>query len=210
MASQTDKDKLTAFLRSMILEPRVLGAIEKVDRAHFVPPGLSRAAYLDCPLPIGRGQTISQPLMVATMTQCLQLEAHHRVLEIGTGSGYQTSILAHMCRTVYTVERIQSLLQEALRRFETLGLNNIEARFGDGTQGWAEQAPFHRIMVTAVGRSAPPAALLSQLAPDGILLIPLSDGHVQQLVRFRKSSTEVRRENLMQVRFVPLLEGTIT
>lgn len=207
---QADRIRLIMSLRCFgILDTKVLSAIEQVARTHFVPHQLLDTAYSDRPLPIGHGQTISQPFMVAKMTQDLQLEAHHRVLEIGTGSGYQTSILAHLCRQVFTIERIQALLLEAVGRFEKLHLNNIESRFGDGTQGWAEQAPFHRIMVTAVGESEPPAELLEQLAPNGILLIPLADGRTQWLVRFRKSGNWIQREELIEVRFVPLLTGTV-
>uniref|UniRef100_UPI002FE012D9 protein-L-isoaspartate(D-aspartate) O-methyltransferase n=1 Tax=Phenylobacterium sp. TaxID=1871053 RepID=UPI002FE012D9 len=157
--------------------------------------------------PIACGQTISQPFIVGLMSQALQVEKRDRVLEIGTGSGYQTAILSRLARLVYTVERYRTLMKEAEGRFRQLGLTNIITRFGDGGEGWPEQAPFDRIMVTAAAPGEP-KALLSQLKPTGILVAPIGRGPVQTLRRYTGDGEGgFKVEDLLDVRFVPLLEG---
>ncbi len=190
-----------------ITHDMVLDEMAAVPRERFVPPELRACAWDDRPLPIGLDQTISQPSVVAYMTELLELSPTHRVLEIGTGSGYQAAVLARLCRRVYTVERRPPLLAEARQRFAGLGLDGIATRLGDGTRGWPEEAPFDRIVVTAgaEGREPPPA-LPAQLAVGGVLVIPLADDRwVQRLVRIRRSETGFQREELWPVRFVPLV-----
>jgi protein-L-isoaspartate(D-aspartate) O-methyltransferase len=187
-------------------DARVLGAIEKVPREKFVLPQFLDQAYDNNALPIAQGQTISQPFVVAFMTEVLEVGERMRVLEIGTGSGYQAAVLAHLCRRVYTVERYRSLLREAEARFEELGLHNITTRYGDGTEGWPEQAPFDRILVTAAAEEAPPA-LIEQLAVEGVMVIPIGDDRGQEVVRIRRGEGGLEPENLLPVRFVPLLTG---
>jgi protein-L-isoaspartate(D-aspartate) O-methyltransferase len=206
--AETPKARLLQSLRRAgITDARVLEAMGQVPRERFVPPALVDQAYEDSPLPIGHGQTISQPLVVAYMTQTLALTDRLRVLEIGTGSGYQTAVLARLCRHVYTVERLRPLLVEARRRFTALGLNTVSTRLGDGTRGWAEEAPFDRIMVTAGALGTePPPDLTDQLAIGGVLIIPLgSDRWEQRIVRIQRCETGFQREESWPVRFVPLL-----
>ncbi len=193
--------------RSGVTDHRVLGAIERVPREAFVPAAFLDQAYEDTALPIGRGQTISQPLVVALMTQALCVTDRHKVLEIGTGSGYQACILARICRRVYTVERHRPLLDDALARFEALRISNVTARHGDGMRGWPEQAPFERIIVTAAHAGVePPSSLVEQLAPGGLLVIPMGDQkRHQRVVRFTLTPNGLKREDLWPVRFVPLL-----
>ncbi len=200
---------IMALRRNGVTDAVVLGAIERVPRERFVPPAFFDQAYEDMPLPIGYGQTISQPLVVALMTQVLEVDKSHRVLEIGTGSGYQAAVLARLCRHVYSVERLQVLLTDARRRFDELGLYNITTRLGDGTLGWPEEAPFDRIMVTAGALgSDPPLALTEQLVVGGILVIPLGcDRWEQRVIRIQRTETGFQREDLWPVRFVPLLSG---
>jgi protein-L-isoaspartate(D-aspartate) O-methyltransferase len=195
--------------RNGITDTAVLAAMERVPRERFVPQAFADQAYEDTPLPIGHGQTISQPSVVGYMTQMLDVAPDHRVLEIGTGCGYQTAVLAHLCCRVYSVERIGSLLADADRRLAGLGLENVRTRLGDGIGGWPEQAPFDRIMVTAAAADEePPGDLTGQLGPGGVLIIPLGrDRRDQRLVRFRRSETGFLREELWPVRFVPLLPG---
>ena len=163
--------------------------------------------YANTAIPIGYGQTISGPELGAHMTDSLDPQPNQRVLEIGTGSGYQTAVLARLCRRVYTVERHRHLLQEAETRFRELGLHNITSRVGDGHTGWPEQAPFDRIIVTAAAETVP-QALVDQLADGGILLLPLGLHHgAQEIVKLTKSQTGLTREVLLPVRFVPLLPG---
>ncbi len=212
MTIEARKIRLLMSLRGAgITDTAVLGAMERVPREAFVPPAFLDQAYEDGPLPIGYGQTISQPLVVAFMTQTLAVQGHHRVLEVGTGSGYQATVLARLCRQVYTLERLRPLLTTANRRFAALGLDNVTARLGDGIEGWPEQAPFDRIMVTAGAIGAePPTALIQQLAVDGVLVIPLGgDRWEQRLVRIQRRATGFQREELWPVRFVPLLPGVL-
>lgn len=208
MSAEARKIRLLMHLRrSGITDHKVLGALERVPRDLFVPETFLDQAYEDKALPIGLGQTISQPLVVAMMTQALEIDDRHKILEIGTGSGYQASVLARLCRRVYTIERHKLLLETAESRFATMRIHNIVAICGDGTRGWPEQAPFQRIIVTAAhaGREPPPA-LVEQLDDAGILVIPMGDDWGgQQVVRFRRKGDDVQREDLWPVRFVPLV-----
>lgn len=188
-----------------VYDSRVLEALRVVPREAFVPPELADMAYEDRPLPIEAGQTISQPYIVAVMTEALALQPSNRVLEIGTGSGYAAAVLAHVAKQVYTVERHAELADVARERLERLGYSNVEIRCGDGTLGWSEHAPFDAIIVAAGGPEVPPA-LLDQLALGGRLIIPVGTGRAQELVRVtRTGETEYRREDLGAVQFVPLI-----
>jgi protein-L-isoaspartate(D-aspartate) O-methyltransferase len=187
-----------------ISDPAVLAAMRQVPRHLFVSEALRDQAYGDFPLPIGEQQTISQPFIVAEMTQALQLNREDRVLEIGTGSGYQAAVLAELAYRVYTIERIHSLLIKARRLFDALHYHNIITRYGDGTVGWPEESPFDAIMVTA-GAPQVPASLLAQLAMGGRMVIPIGDQHSQELTRFHRDETGVHRVNLGGCRFVKLV-----
>ncbi len=206
--SQTRMARLILALRSQgVTDPRVLEAIERTPREIFTPDLFKDRAFEDSALPIACGQTISQPFIVGLMTQALTLEPRARVLEIGTGSGYQTAILSRLARLVYTVERYRTLMKEAEDRFKTLGLVNVITRFGDGGEGWAEQAPFDRIMVTAAAPEEP-KKLLAQLKPNGVLVAPIGKGPVQSLRRYAGDGEGgFKVELLGDVRFVPLLDG---
>lgn len=166
--------------RRGILDPRVLRAVGKVPRHLFVDEALVGRAYGDHPLPIGDGQTISQPYMVALMTEALELHGHERVLEIGTGCGYQTAVLAEMCGKVFSVERLKSLADRATRRLDSLGYYNVLVRVADGSLGWKEEAPFDAILVAAAAPTIP-QALVEQLAPKGRLIVPVGDAYTQSL-----------------------------
>jgi protein-L-isoaspartate(D-aspartate) O-methyltransferase len=198
---------LMELRRGGITDSRVLSAIEKTPREAFVPPAFAEQAYENIALPIGQGQTVSQPCIVALMTEKLEVEARHIVLEIGTGSGYQTAVLARLARRVFTIERHRALLREADRRFAELRLSNVVCRFGDGTKGWPEQAPFERIIVTAAARDIP-AALVEALSEGGVLVAPVGEERRdQRLVRIRRGAEGITREDLGLVRFVPLVAG---
>ena len=205
---ETRHARLILALRSQgVTEPKVLHAIEKTPRELFTPDLFKERAWEDSALPIACGQTISQPFIVGLMTQALTMDPRTRVLEIGTGSGYQTAILARLARLVYTVERYRTLKREAEERFKTLGLTNVITKFGDGGEGWPEQAPFDRILVTAAA-SDEPTRLLAQLKPNGVLVAPIGKGPVQSLRRYTgdgKGGFVI--EALTDVRFVPLLDG---
>jgi protein-L-isoaspartate(D-aspartate) O-methyltransferase len=193
--------------RHGVTDTRVLSAIERVPREEFTPPSFRDQAYEDTALPIGHGQTLSQPTVVGLMSQALELGARMKVLEVGTGSGYQAAILAHLGRRVYTIERHKPLLDEAEARFKRLRLHNITTRLGDGWLGWPEQAPFDRIIVTAAPPDVP-QTLIDQLAPDGIIVLPLgSEKRSQRLVRIRKTESGLTQEDLTAVRFVPMVKG---
>jgi protein-L-isoaspartate(D-aspartate) O-methyltransferase len=190
-----------------ITDARVLGAIERVPREVFVAAAFKDQAWENVALPISHGQTISQPLVVAMMTEALEVGDRHKVLEIGTGSGYQTAVLAKLARRVFTMERHRGLLKEAEKRFAELKLHNVTTRFGDGTKGWPEQAPFDRIIVTAAGAEVPPV-LLESLAENGVLVAPVGDERrAQELMRFRRQEGAILTEDLGAVRFVPLVAG---
>ena len=204
--------RLIMKLRTMgIGDTNVLGAIEKVPREYFVPEAVIDQAWDDIALPIGRGQTISQPFVVASMTAALELSDRDTVLEIGTGCGYQTAILCRLVRRVYTIERHKPLLDDAVVRFEQLKIRNVTAIAADGMQGWptmrgAEAAQFDKIIVTAAARDKPPQALLDQLKVGGILIIPVGESGAQVLRRYKKESDDTyAMRDLMDVRFVPLL-----
>lgn len=187
-----------------ISEQRVLQAMEQVPRELFVPVELREAAYDDRALDIGLGQTISQPYIVAYMTAKLDVQPDHRVLEIGTGSGYQTAVLATLCRSVYSIESVGELLRQARLTLETLGIANVHYKSGDGTLGWPEQAPFDRIVVTAGSARVPPP-LLQQLAPGGKLIIPVGPEKAQQLMLFEKRLDRMLEYPLIACRFVKLI-----
>lgn len=187
-----------------IRDKRVLAALARVPRHRFVPPHLLPHAYEDRPLPIGSGQTISQPYIVALSTEALALRPDDRVLEVGTGSGYQTAILAELAREVYTIERIPELSREAQERLEALGYRNVRFRVGDGTRGWPEEAPFNAVLVTA-GAPRVPEALLAQLAPGGRLVIPVGGRWSQDLTLVRREGDRVLHEVLCPCTFVPLI-----
>ena len=190
-----------------ISDDRVLAAIERTPRELFVPETFRDRAYENVALPIGHGQTISQPFVVALMTQALELTERHLVLEIGTGSGYQAAILARLARRVFTVERHRTMLNVAEERFKTLRLSNIIARFGDGTKGWPEQPSFDRIIVTAAAATIP-NTLLESLAEEGVLVAPVGEPRREQmLIRLRRSASGFAVEELGAVRFVPLVAG---
>ena len=190
-----------------ITDARVLGAIERVRREAFVPATFRDQAWENVALPIGQAQTISQPLVVALMTQALEVGERHKVLEIGTGSGYQAAVLAKLCRRLFTVERHRGLLKEAEKRFAELKIHNVTTRFGDGAKGWPEQAPFDRIMVTAAAPEVP-QILLDSLAEAGILVAPVGEERRGQvLLRIRRRDGALVTEDLGAVRFVPLVAG---
>lgn len=205
---QANKIRLVMHLRRHgITDTAVLGAIERVPREEFVPELFFDQAYEDRALPIGLGQTISQPLVVATMSQALELNDRMKVLEIGTGSGYQAAILSKLCRRVYTMERHRPLLDIAEARFRRMNLRNITTLVGDGMKGWPVQAPFDRIIVTAGAQGEAPRELLFQLSVGGIMVVPEGpDGTAQNLIKYtRVSENEFTSQELMPVRFVPLL-----
>ncbi|MBV8890147.1 MAG: protein-L-isoaspartate(D-aspartate) O-methyltransferase [Alphaproteobacteria bacterium] len=198
---------LMELRRAGIGDARVLGALEKTPRELFVPDSFQDQAYENVALPIGRGQTVSQPYVVALMTEKLEIGERHKMLEIGTGSGYQAAILARLCRRVFSVERHRDLWRDAQRRFAELRLHNVVCRCGDGSRGWPEQTPFDRILVTAAAPDVP-TALIDGLIPGGILVAPVGADHRdQQLLRIRRNETGFSTEALGSVRFVPLIAG---
>jgi len=187
-----------------ISDPAVLEAMRKIPRHVFVSEALRDQAYGDFPLPIGEQQTISQPYIVAEMTQALQLTREDRVLEIGTGSGYQAAILGEIAYRVYTIERIRALYLQARRLFDELRLFNVVTRYGDGSKGWEEESPFDAIIVTAGAPRIPPI-LLNQLAVGGRLVAPVGNQHSQDLIKVVKDKTGIRQSNLGGCRFVKLV-----
>ncbi|WP_412553848.1 protein-L-isoaspartate(D-aspartate) O-methyltransferase [Shimia sp. MIT1388] len=190
-----------------VTEPAVLTAMEQVDRGLFVRGLFAERAYEDTPLPIACGQTISQPSVVGLMTQALELTPRDKVLEVGTGSGYQAAILSHLARRVYTVDRHKRLVQEARVIFDQLGIVNITSLISDGSFGLPDQAPFDKIIVTAAAED-PPGPLLAQLKIGGIMVVPVGQSDaVQSLIRVRKTENGLDYDELRSVRFVPLLEG---
>jgi protein-L-isoaspartate(D-aspartate) O-methyltransferase len=198
---------LMALRNHGVRDQAILEAIERTPREDFLDVSFRAQAYADHALPIACGQTISQPYVVAYMTDKLNLDRSRKVLEIGTGSGYQTAILARLAKRVYTIERYRTLAQEAGKRFKELGLQNITQMVGDGHKGWPKQAPFDRIIVTAAAKDIPPA-LAAQLAVDGIMIIPLEEGPQRQdLYRITHTDEGYVREKLLPVRFVPLVAG---
>lgn len=206
MNYQADKIRLIMELRrDGITDTRVLSAIERVPREQFVAPDLADQAYHNRPLPIGHGQTISQPTVVAAMTQKLDVRPTMKVLEVGTGSGYQAAVLAPLCRRLYTIERNRQLLREAEKRFKALGLINVVTWHGDGSRGWSDQAPFERIIVTAAAPEVPPA-LVEQLTIGGRMVIPVDSDIMQQdLICVTRTEKGFETDTMFPVRFVPLI-----
>ena len=187
-----------------VRDARVLEAMRRVPRHLFVPEALRPAAYEDHPLPIGHEQTISQPFIVAWMSEALQVTPRSRVLEIGTGSGYQAAVLAHIVAEVYTIEIVAPLAESARRTFETLGYTNVHAKHGDGYVGWPEHAPFDAVIVTAAPEEIP-QPLIDQLRVGGRLVVPVGGPGVQQMTVITKGTDGVTRDERMPVRFVPLI-----
>jgi protein-L-isoaspartate(D-aspartate) O-methyltransferase len=204
----TRKMQFLYALRSRgVTDKRVLGAMEEIDRGPFIRGLFAERAYEDMPLPIACGQTISQPSVVGLMTQALNISPRDKVLEIGTGSGYQAAILAKLARRVYTIDRHRRLVREARAIFDELDLHTITALTADGSFGLPDQAPFDRIIVTAAAED-PPGPLLAQLKVGGIMVLPVGQSDtVQSLIRVHKTETGLEYDELRDVRFVPLLEG---
>ena len=208
--NQQDDDRMEFLLtlrRRGIADQAVLRAMDEVPRERFVEPTFADSAYADQALPIACGQTISQPSVVAYRTEQRKMESRHRVLEVGTGSGYQAAVLSHLAREVVSVERYRTLAEEARARLKALGYENVDIVVGDGFAGVPDRAPYDRIIVTAAAETIP-EALLDQLADGGIMILPLGshDGS-QHIIKLTKSVTGIRRENLIPVRFVPMLPG---
>ena len=210
MASAQDQIELIMQLRRRgIRDTEVLRAIERVPRELFVDEAFTDHAYQDIALPIECGQTISQPFVVAFMTEKLELKPGHKVLEIGTGSGYQAAVLSYLCRRVYTVERWRELQKVAEQRLAEINITNVTTIIGDGWLGWPPQAPFDRIIVTAAALDAP-AALLDQLKEGGRMIIPLGETRdAQSLVQIDKTEEGLVEKPLLPVRFVPLVHGRV-
>lgn len=206
-----DAERKMQFLFALrskgVTDKRVLEVMEKIDRGPFVRGLFSERAYEDMPLPIACGQTISQPSVVGLMTQALDVHSRHKVLEVGTGSGYQAAILSQLARRVYTVDRYRRLVIEAQAIFDELDLTNITAFTADGSHGLPDQAPFDRIIVTAAAED-PPGPLLAQLRIGGIMVVPVGQSDaVQSLIKVTRTETGYDYDELRSVRFVPLLEG---
>ena len=199
---------LFSLRKAGIVDKQVLNAMERVDRKNFVNRVFSEKAYDDTPLPIACGQTISQPTIVGIMTQALQVKPRDKVLEVGTGSGYQAAILSLLARRVYTVERHSLLVHSATQIFKRLDISNITTILSDGGYGLEQQAPFDRIIVTAASDD-PPSSLLSQLKVGGIMIIPVGQSdNIQNLIKIAKTDKGYEYQDLQPVRFVPLVAGT--
>ena len=205
-----DAERKMQFLFALrskgVTDARTLNAMEKVDRGRFVRGHFADRAYDDMPLPISSGQTISQPSVVGLMTQALNVQPRDKVLEVGTGSGYQAAILSHLARRVYTVDRHRRLTRETEKLFDTMDLHNVTVITGDGSFGLPEQAPFDRIMVTAAAPERP-ETLLEQLKDGGLCVAPVQNGPVQTLMRYERRGDEIAEAALGDVRFVPLVPG---
>ncbi len=209
MTSQRARDRLVERLRGEgISNPRVLDVMRNLPRHLFVDEGLESRAYEDSALPIGLGQTISQPVVVARMTELVLEAAPRRVLEIGTGSGYQAAVLALLVEQVFSVERIESLLRVARKRFRAQKLENIRTRHQDGYLGWAEEGPFDAIIATAAGGNVEPA-LIAQLAIGGVMVAPIGTSNDQRLVRVRRTADGIEQDVFGAVSFVPMLRGML-
>ncbi|MFV2089926.1 MAG: protein-L-isoaspartate(D-aspartate) O-methyltransferase [Pseudomonadales bacterium] len=210
MTSQRTRNRLVERLREKgVTDEDVLAAVARVPRHIFIDEALAHRAYEDTAFPIGHGQTISQPFIVALMTQTLLTECRGRVLEVGTGSGYQTAILAHLGESVqkiFTIERLSHLIDRARERLGAMGCRNVRYRHGDGYQGWPEEGPFDGIVVTAAPPTVP-EALLSQLAPGGRLVVPVGGDEVQELKVYDRVDDAIEVRTVDHVRFVPLLKG---
>ena len=208
--AQRDNERMEFLLglrRRGIADQAVLRAMDEVPRTQFVEPDSAASAYADQALPIACGQTISQPYVVAYMSEQLSVRPHHRVLEVGTGSGYQAAVLSRLAREVVSIERYRTLAEQARGRLAALGYNNVEVAVGDGFAGVPAKAPFDRIIVTAAAEREPPT-LVDQLSEGGIMVLPIGPHHgAQHIIKLTKSQTGVVRETLIPVRFVPLLPG---
>ena len=210
MSQVKEMSAMEQMIRQQIVErgiddARVIEAIRHVPRDRFFPADGRDQAFADRAAPIGHGQTISQPYIVALMTQRLGLEPQHRVLELGTGSGYQAAILAHLAAEVYTIERVKPLLDEAWERLMDLGIRNVHYRFGDGTRGWPEAAPFDRILIAAGAPTLPRALLLGQLKDGGIAVLPVGPHDEQILVQVTRAGDELHSTDICACRFVKLI-----
>jgi len=208
VSQESAKARMMADLREGgVSDERVLAAMERIPREMFLTGPFRERAYENVTLPIGHHQTLSQPIVVGRMTQALELTDRMKVLEVGTGSGYQTAVLAPLCRRVYTQERHRELLEAAVARLDDLGITNVTAIAADGSGGWPEQAPFERILVTAAALDVPPV-LLDQLAPGGVMVLPIGTGDEdQRLTRVIRTDDGVETEDMGPVRFVPMLPG---
>ncbi len=208
MTPASTRIRLILSLRqSGIIDTALLKAMERVPREMFVPEAFRDRAYEDTALPIGHGQTVSRPRIVAQMIEALDVNDRVKVLEIGTGSGYQTAVLSHLCRRVYSIERHRELLRVAEQRFTALDRRNITTRFGDGWRGWPEQAPFTHIIVCAAAPEIPPV-LADQLGIGGVLVIPVGDErHEQRILRVTRTEEGLDTQDCGPVRFLPLVEG---
>jgi len=206
VSSDSRKIRLILELRRHgVTDTKVCAVIERLPRELFVPDAFLDQAYENTALPIGCHQTLSAPVIVGRMSQALELNERIKVLEVGTGSGYHAAVLSKLCRRVYTIERHRELLEEAEQRFSQLGLSNITSKVGDGTLGWPEQAPFERIVVTAAAMDVPPV-LAQQLAPGGLMVVPVDDGVGDpRLLRVRRDEEGLETEDLGPIRFVPLI-----
>jgi len=204
MELEEARSRLIQHLRREISDERVLNAMERVPRQLFVPSNSQHLAYEDIPLSIGEGQTISQPFIVALMTEALELAGTEKVLEIGTGSGYQAAILAELAQQVISVERLSKLAEDARLLLDKLGYTNIEVHLAEKTLGWPKEAPYQAIIVTAGAPRIPPE-LLDQLAENGRLVIPVGSRYEQELIKVVKESGKVTAKNLGACRFVPLI-----
>ena len=203
-STKAEKMVQSQIIKRGVSDALVLKVMRETPRHLFVPEEVRGMAYLDQPLPIGHQQTISQPYIVALMTELLQLEGHEKVLEIGTGSGYQAAILARLARSVYTMEIVEPLARSSAALLKELGYDNVEVRFGDGYKGWPEQAPFDRIIVTAAPEEIP-QALVDQLALGGRMVLPVGK-YFQELVLLTKNDRRVTRKDIIAVRFVPMVK----
>ena len=207
MDAESKMQFLFALRSKGVMDKRVLEAMERVDRGSFVTGHFADRSYEDMPLPIPCGQTISQPSVVGLMTQALEVEPRHKVLEVGTGSGYQAAILAELSRRVYTIDRHAQLTRTARQLFEEKDISNVTVLLGDGSRGLPEQAPFDRIIVTAAAED-PPGPLLAQLREGGIMVVPVGQSDaVQSLIKVKRAPEGFEYEEILPVRFVPLVEG---
>ncbi len=204
-SSRLEKMIRTQVIDRGISDPRVIESLRAVPRERFFAEDLAGEAYADRAAPIGHGQTISQPYMVALMTERLDVQPQHRVLEIGTGSGYQTAILARLCKEVYSVERVKPLLDDAFHRLMDLNYRNVHFRHGDGTLGWAEAAPFDRIIIAAGAPTVPQKLLLDQLSDGGLAVLPVGPEDEQMLVVVKRDGAKLHTTDVCPCRFVKLI-----
>ena len=210
MSSVSELSSLEQMIQQQVVDrgirdPRVLEALRQVPRDRFFPGGSRDDAYADRAAPIGHGQTISQPYIVALMSQRLEIEPTDRILEIGTGSGYQTAILAHLAADVYSIERVKPLLDQAFERLMDLGIRNVHLQLGDGTMGWPQQAPFDRILIAAGAPQLPRALLLNQLKDGGIAVLPVGPQEEQMLVQVKRKVHGLVQSEICPCRFVKLI-----